>query len=138
VGIRGKIEKFRLPDTGLPPEISELLFVAWIQSFAEQRFGLNQHGGGGTGTLDASYNFGSPVESTFTLKRSLTGSWQLVSVKDLAENDIETIVADAKGKLAAGDFGGEIVYQTALKSPGFSMTPTTMFNFAHARRSSVY
>ena len=132
------MEKFRLPETRFPGEVSELLFVAWVQYFAEQRLGLNQHGSGGVGGADMAYNFGSPTESNFTLKRSSPGEWDLASTKEIAEDDIEGIAADARDKLAAGDFGSEVVYQTTLKSSGFSMTPTSMSNFARLLGDQVF
>jgi hypothetical protein len=131
------MRKFRLPETRFPGEVSELLFVAWVQYFAEQRLGLRQHGSSGAGNADVTYNFGSPVESNFSLRKSSAGEWDLASAKEVPEGGIEGIVADAKDRLA-GDFGSEVVYQANLKSSGFSMTPTSMSNFARLLGDQVF
>ena len=64
------------------------------------------------------------------LKRSLPGKWELASVENVKESDIQRIVNDTKDKLAAKDFGGEVIYRANLKSPAFAMDSVSMMNFA--------
>ena len=103
------MKRFKLPDVSAPSEASALLFIAWVQYFAEQRLGLQQHGGGPAADSSANYNFGDPTKANFTLMRSAEGYWSLKSLQGITEQDIENIVADAKQRHGAGDFGGDVV-----------------------------
>jgi hypothetical protein len=123
------MREFRLPNTGAPAEISELLFAAWVQLFAVQRFGLTQYGTGNPADANTIYTFGSPTERNFALERSQNGAWSLRSSTDIAGNDIGVIIKDALDKLSAGDFGGDVVYQTAMQAKDFEISHVSISNF---------
>jgi len=132
------VKKFRLPQTQFPGDVEELLFASRVQFFGHERLGLQQYGHGGTIGIDAAYNFGSPVEKYFSLKRSGSGEWALSDVKDIAEPDIQEIVAEACARLAAGDFGAGVIYQTTLRSLGFTITHASMSNFMRMLGDQVF
>jgi hypothetical protein len=123
------METFILPTTALPEEVNSLLFAAWVQSFAEVQFGLQQHGGGPTADGAATHSFGSPTGANFSLRRSVNGSWSLASAHQISEGDIAAIIETSKERLAAGDFGGDVVYQTSMHVPAFAITQVMMSNF---------
>ena len=120
---------FTLPASALPEDVSSLLFVAWVQSLAEAQFGLQQHGGGPTADSSAVYNFGDPTGASFSLKRSPNGDWNLGTAQQIAEGDIAAIIEMAKEKLAAGDFGGDVIYQASMHVRAFTITQVMMSNF---------
>jgi hypothetical protein len=91
--------------------------------------GLRQRGGGIAPDGGGNFSFGDPTKATFTLERSSAGKWGLKSSQEIAEPDIEAIVADARQKHNAGDFGGDVVYQTTMHSPAFTMNPLMMSHF---------
>ena len=132
------MEVFRLPATNFPGDVEELLFASWVQYFGRERLGLDQYGHGGTVGIDATYNFGNPTEKTFSLKRSPSGEWTPQDAKGVTELDIQEVVSDACERLTASDFGGEVVYQTTLKSAGFSMTQVSMSNFMRLLGDQVF
>ena len=132
------MRRFQLPATGLPSEVNDLLFVAWVQYFAAQRFALQQYGSGSDAEGNATYNFGSPAESNFTLRRSPAAYWNLESAKNITESVVEAIVNDAIVKFAARDFGGDVIYQTALKASGNETIPELMPNFARLLGDQVF
>jgi hypothetical protein len=132
------VEVFCLPATNFPSEVEELLFASWVQYFGRERLGLEQYGHGGTVGIDATYNFGNPTEKSFSLTRSPSGEWSLNEAKGIAEPDIQEIVSGACTRLAAGDFGGEVAYQTTLRSAGFSITQSSMSNFMRMLGDQVF
>jgi hypothetical protein len=120
---------FRLPNTAAPAEISELLFAAWVQFFASQRFRLTQYGTGNPADASTTYSYGSPTERNFAFDRSQSREWSLRSSTGIAEGDIEVIVRDSIHKLSSGDFGDELVYQTELEAKEFGISQVSMSNF---------
>jgi hypothetical protein len=123
------MKPFILPATALPEDVSSLLFTAWVQSLAEAQFGLQQHGGSPTADGGTAYNFGNPTGASFSFKRSLNGDWNLETAQQIAEDAIAAIIEMATEKLAAGDFGGDIAYQTSMHVPAFAITQVMMSNF---------
>jgi hypothetical protein len=133
------MRRFVLPAADLPPELVDLLFIAWVQYLSEQRLSLDQAGSGSNANRDSTYSFrASTGNSNFTLKRSLSGQWELMSAEGIDESGIEAIVNDAKDKLAAKDFGNEVVYRADLKSPAFAINHASMMNFARLLGDPVY
>lgn len=120
---------FRLPSLGAPDRISTLLFVAWVQYLATQRFALQQHGSGGTADGSATYSFGSPTAQNFVLERSKNGDWRLKSVQGIAEKETEEVVREALERLRSRDYGGEVVYQTTMQTKEFVLGSVDMIQF---------
>ena len=123
------MRKFKLPIIGAPVETSTLLFAAWLQFFAEQRLGLQQRGGGIAPDGSGNFNFGDPTRVNFAIKRSASGEWSLKSSQGISESVIEAIVADARQKHDARDFGSDIVYQTTMQAQAFAINPLMMSHF---------
>lgn len=133
------MDTFKLSDIGAPPEMSTLLFAAWVQFFAQQLFGFQQYGGGITAPDGStSFNFGNPTEAISTLNRSPEGDCSLQSFKGVNEKDVAGILADAKQKHDAGDFGGDVVYQTTMQAGAFEINPMMMLNFMRLLGDQVY
>jgi hypothetical protein len=132
------MKKFRLPQRSAPVEVTTLLFTAWVQSLAEQRLALRQHGRGSTAQGEETYNFGDPTASNFVLERSLNGRWKLQSSQGLAENDIQAVVSDALEKVASGDFGDDVVYQTTMQAKSFAINAVSMSQFARLLGDQKY
>lgn len=91
---------------------------------------LTQHGSGSTAGGNKTFSFGDPTKTNFVLEHSRNGSWSLKSNQEVAEKDIETIIADALDRVSSGDLSGNVVYQTTLKSRAFSISPESMLQFA--------
>jgi hypothetical protein len=123
------MKKFKLSSIDAPPELSTLLFTAWVQLLAEQRLGLQNHSGGIAADGSANYNFGDPTKANFTLERSPKGEWSLKSLQGIAEQELETIIADARQKHDSRNFGGDVVYQTTMRAQAFDMSPVMMSQF---------
>lgn len=80
---------FTLPSVSAPLEIGELLFAAWFQVYATERFDLSQYSAGNPADSRTTYGYGSPTEKNFVLERSENREWSLKSSKDVAEDDIK-------------------------------------------------
>jgi hypothetical protein len=132
------MKTFRRPQSSAPVEVTTLLFTAWVQSLAEQRLALGQHGSGRTAQGGETYNFGDPTASNFVFERSLNGQWNLRSSQGLAEKGIQAIVSDALGKVASGDFGDDVVYQTTMQAKAFAINPASMSQFARLLGDQKY
>ena len=133
------MDTFKLSNIGVPAEISELLFAAWVQFFAEQRFGFQQYGGGikaPDGSI--SFNFGDPTKASFAIGQSPEGDWSLESFHGVDEKDVEAIVAGARKKHGAGDLGGDVVYQTIMQVRAFEISPVSMSHFMRILGDQVY
>lgn len=132
------MKKFKLSKIDTPTEASTLLFAAWVQFFAEQRLGLQQRSGGIAPDGSGNFSFGDPTKAAFHLKRSPAGEWRLESWQEIPEPDIEAIVADARQKHNAGDFGGDVVYQTTMRAPAFDINPRMMSHFMRLLGDQIF
>lgn len=113
-----RVKKFRV-DKEAVGEQADLLFVAWVQKMAIQRFRITGYGTDGAGSEPHGgilFRFGNLSKSGFRLNRSRTGEWRLESARGIAESDIEEVIVEAMSKVAAGDFGDEVVYQTTIRT----------------------
>lgn len=118
---------FKLPNINAPLEISELLFIAWVQFHAFNRFEFSQYGTGNPAAMKTTYSFGNPTEKNFVLQRSENRKWSLQSSEGIAENDIREIINAAVARLSAEDFGDTIVYQTELEAKAFTISNVSNF-----------
>jgi len=132
------VKAFTLPNISAPIEISELLFAAWVQFYAAKRFELSQYGAGNPADSRTTYSYGRPTEKNFIFERSENQEWSLLSSKGIAEKDIEEIVNDAMGRFSAGDFGGDVVYQTELEVKGFTIDSVSNINFMRLLGDQVH
>jgi hypothetical protein len=129
---------FKLPNIGAPPEANTLLFLAWVQYFAEQRLGSQQRSAGVAADGSGSFHFGDPTKGYFSLEGSSNGDWSVKASQGIAEEDIDAIIKEARQRHASGDFGGDVVYQTSMRAQAFSMNPDMMSHFMRILNDQVY
>src|SRR5262249_43188655 len=115
------MDTFKLPNLGAPPEFNTLLFLAWVQYFAEQRLGSQQRSARAEANGSESFHFGDPAKSYFSLEGLPNGDWNVKASQGIAEEDIDAIVKEARRRHGSGDFGGDIVYQTSMRAQAFNM-----------------
>lgn len=120
------MDTFKLPNIGAPPEANTLLFIAWVQYFAEQRLGSQQRSSGAAADGSGSFHFGDPTKAYFALEGSSNGDWNVKSLQGVAEEDIQAIVNEARQRHQSGDLGGDVVYQTTLRAQAFDKNPALM------------
>jgi hypothetical protein len=123
------MDAFELPPQKFPDDVDTYLFVSWVQYFSRERLSLEQHGSSGKVSTGIKFTFGSPTDSHFILERSNKGIWTVAKNVDVNPSVLADIVDEAISRLSSGDLGDGVVYQTTLKSKGFSMSAGDLSQF---------
>lgn len=108
------MKRFKLPVSSVPPDMTELLFVAWMVKLGSDVF--SQHGSGGSAGHSRTLNFGVPDGAYLLIGQIGTEEWEIQTLSGVEKSMAEGIIKGALQKVQELDLGGDVVYQVEMKT----------------------
>ncbi|MFI6855956.1 hypothetical protein [Streptomyces sp. NPDC050416] len=129
---------FQLPANQLPSEISALLLIQWVGVISADHLGLTSTGSGGSSDGGQTYTFGDVTSSHFILETTETwDEWTLATTSLPNEGVVVPVIEEALAKVAAQDFGPDVVYEIGMKTATIGIDSGIFFQLMRALGDQV-